>query len=378
MLNRLAKTIKYRKYYIARAKLLIGYHLKGDDGSLSHPNSVGISVNNVCNLRCVMCDIGQQNASNEYYKNLKSQGQLLSLEDIKTFIDDIAPYSPSIIVHSTEPLLYNHIIELSEYIIKKGLVYSITTNGYLLDQFAEAFVKMGLPAINISIDGPPAIHNQVRGVQDSFEKALQGIEKLIEWKKRLQQAVPVITITSTILNTNAAYLTETVSIFKKVGVDNVKFTHFNFIDERMANKHNEVFGHIHQVSTSSVGKVNPKEMDIKVLIGQIQRIKTELPKSFVSFSPDITDSHMLFQYYNRPENFLMKRRCLAPWTNLQLLSNGDVIPAARCFNYIYGNIKKTPFSKVWKSERAKTFRKELKKIGAAPACSRCCGLFSSI
>lgn len=365
------------EHYINKSSAFISYHGTSIIKTF-FPKNIGISVNNICNLRCIMCDVGQRNKNNEFYKNLGSQGDLLQLNDFIRFIKEVEVFKPRIIIHSTEPLLYSDIVELSEYIIQRKLPYSLTTNGYLLENYAECFVKIGLPSISISIDGLADIHNKIRGIENSFEKAYSGIEKLIYYKQKYNKVFPKINIASTILNLNVSNLERTVDFFQNIGVDSVKFTHYNFINEKMALKHNEVFGQIHTVSPSSIGAIDLKEIDTKKLFEQISVIKKNYLHNFVRFSPDLSTIEELNTYYLKPEIFLKKQRCVVPWTNIQLLANGDLIPAARCFHYIYGNIRESSFEEIWHGNRAINFRKELKNMGATPACSRCCGLFSSI
>jgi radical SAM protein with 4Fe4S-binding SPASM domain len=52
---------------------------------------------------------------------------------------------------------------------------------------------------------------------------------------------------------------------------------------------------------------------------------------------------------------------------------GEVTP---CLDYSFGSIKEEKFTAVWNSEKARNFRKVLKKHKAFPACNRCCGIFS--
>ena len=70
-------------------------------------------------------------------------------------------------------------------------------------------------------------------------------------------------------------------------------------------------------------------------------------------------------------------KCLAPLINVAITPRGEVIISPMCFDYPLGNVKKDSFSYIWNDTPLKTFRKKLKKVGAYPACVRCCLLFDS-
>ena len=334
---------------------------------------VAIMVNNKCNLRCIMCDIGQQKKG-EFYKNITDGGDL-PLDILKKLIDEVRYIKPVIAINGTEPLLYKNLVPFINYILDTKLRCELTTNGYLLEKFAREFVEMGLPLINISIDGPAQVHNKIRGVSDSFERAYKGIENLIEIKKDLNRSLPKISVAYTISNYNAHYLNEAAEIFKNMAVDGIKFTHLNFVDKNMAKTHNKDFGYICKISPSSIGIITPKDIDEFVLAEEIKKVKSNYPEDFIHFSPDIISPEEIRLYYRHPEIFIGKKQCCTPWMNAQILSNGDVIPASRCFHIVLGNIYEKKFSEIWNGDIYRKFRKELRKIGATPACSRCCGIF---
>lgn len=337
------------------------------------PRRIAIAVNSICNLRCVMCDIGERREDLQFYKNIEDK-KTLSVEMFKKLIDEVRYFRPFIVINLTEPLLHKDILFFVRYLSKQGLNYQITTNGYLLEKFATKFVEDKVPLIYVSIDGPPEVHNKVRGVADSFQKAYNGIQRLIQTKKELNQILPRTCVAYTISNYNSHCLNETASIFKELGVETIIFGHLNFITEEMAKAHNDQFGHICKVSPSSISTLNPKRVNIKALMEQIRLLKKNYPKTFINFLPDIATFHEINTYYKNPEKFVLRRKCTIPWRNAQILANGDVVPASRCFHVVMGNIYQNSFVKIWNSKIIRNFRKELKEIGTTPACSRCCGI----
>jgi MoaA/NifB/PqqE/SkfB family radical SAM enzyme len=91
------------------------------------------------------------------------------------------------------------------------MVTSLTTNGWLLPHFVQPFFDSGLEFISISIDGPNAeMHDKNRGVSGSFERAIEGIKKLVEIKKQNHSIFPNIKINTVITPWNVDELENTI------------------------------------------------------------------------------------------------------------------------------------------------------------------------
>jgi MoaA/NifB/PqqE/SkfB family radical SAM enzyme len=287
-------------------------------------------------------------------------------------IDQVKRFRPNIAFNLVEPLLNNEILDFVNYVTETGLRCSLTTNGYLLENFANDLVKANLTTLNISIDGPSEIHNKIRGVSNSYEKAYAGVQK-VRASKNIRPT-PILNVVYTISNYNDQYLKETADSFKKIGINKIIFTHLNFINEEMADAHNEVFRHVCKVVPSSTAVINPKNMDVTTLYEQVKIVKTNYP-NFAVFTPNINTFNDIETYYHKPEIFLTKRKCTTPWTHVQILSNGDIRTSSRCFNIVMGNIYTDNLLENWNNIIICNFRKEIRKIGVTPACSRCCGIF---
>jgi len=339
------------------------------------PRTVYISVNNVCNCRCKMCEIGQRQKKSALYTKA-SDG--ISIDVLKDLIEDFKnkKYRPSIFINATEPLLYREIVKFIEFTLQNNLKCSLTTNGVLLEKFAYKLVEIGLPELWVSIDGPPKIHNEIRGVPNTFAKAYKGIKMVIERKKQLNVDAPIVGVSYTILNYNYEYLKETAQFFEEVGIDRMVFGHLNFIDNDMARLHNKDYAkNFGEVKPTNV-VVNPKEVDVGILAKQISHLKRKYhDKNFkLYFLPDIQTIDELEKYYYDSSKFIGSTKCKIAWRSAQILSNGDVIPAFRCFPLVMGNIYNEPFTKIWNNKRYRKFRKTIKKVGATPACTRCCAI----
>jgi MoaA/NifB/PqqE/SkfB family radical SAM enzyme len=377
MKEKIVKFILDRKFAkrVVRDKLgLISYYFL-PSGKSFYPTTIYLAVNSVCNLKCKMCDIGQQNKNSQFYKNLMKRGNL-PIKIIKKLINEVKSFNPLIAITSTEPLLHPQIIKIISIIKKNGLQCQLTTNGFLLENFAEKIVKSGLDYLWISLDGPREIHDKIRGIKGSFDRAANGIKKAEYFKRKYNKKSPEININFVISNINCGYLSNFLDEIRKLEIkpNQILFSHMNFVTAKIAKIHNKKFSWICTATPSSVTILNPKKLNTKKLDEEIKKVKSSYKDFNISFVPDVSGKNLDI-YYKHPEKFVTPKRCIVPWKNAQIQANGDCIPNTRCFNIVLGNINKNPFKEIWNGEKYKRFRKQLKLFGAFPACSRCCGIF---
>jgi cyclic pyranopterin phosphate synthase len=135
-----------------------------------------LSVTDKCNLRCIYC------MPTEGLK-LKPHRDILTYEEIKLFAACAIEQGISRIrLTGGEPLIRRDVLGLIAGLTRiPGLEdISLTTNGVLLGDFAEALVDVGLNRINVSIDSlkPDVFHQITRN--GSLNKVISGVKKALE------------------------------------------------------------------------------------------------------------------------------------------------------------------------------------------------------
>ena len=111
-------------------------------------NYLRVSVTDRCNLRCVYC-------MPECGVDLMSHKDILSFEEIVQVISFGAENGISKVrITGGEPLVRRGIVDLVGMISKIPGIddLAMTTNGALLDQFAQPLADAGLQRVNISLD----------------------------------------------------------------------------------------------------------------------------------------------------------------------------------------------------------------------------------
>jgi MoaA/NifB/PqqE/SkfB family radical SAM enzyme len=338
------------------------------------PKWLVLGVNNTCNLHCKMCDVGVNFTQSNFFENLMGSRPLhMPFELFRTIVDQAHGYFPKVKLGFafTEPLIYTHLDEALRYCSSKKVFSSITTNGLGLKKWAPLIHEVNVGELNISLDGPPEIHNYIRGNPHSFSMAIEGVEAL----QRLKSKVPV-NVYCVITEWNAGALREFLNLLSPYGIRRVGLMHANFTPRHIAETHNAVFGGIYPATVSNISDTSNEAMDTGSLWDEIMAIKRTSWKFEVEFFPDVSSRADLERYYKMPASFI-GRRCMDIFSNLMIKSNGDVIPAhGRCFNLTVGNLYKQDLKAIWNSHIISQFRTTVSRNGGLlPACSRCCSSF---
>lgn len=340
------------------------------------PLIILIAVNGICNLRCKMCDVGQQNKESTFYKNSSFDNkQSLDLCILKKFIDDLYPWRPFICINSAEPLLYKNIFEFISYCKQKGMSVQLSTNGFLLPVSADKLVDSGLDRLFVSMDGPEVIHDDIRGALSSYNNCITGIEKVIEKREKRKSPKPAVQINYTITNHNYFSLVDFFDKIKGLKLKYVLFSHYNFISKEMSDLHNSIFGKVMKVYPSNISACDTAKVDVNILSDQILKVKKEAKSRGIEviFQPNI-DKNVLQVYYNEHLKYVTGDRCYMPWISAQIRADGEIISAIRCWDYSFGNIKDNSFKEIWNSDPVRKMRSMLLKHRSFPMCSRCCSI----
>ena len=103
----------------------------------------------------------------------------MTTEQVFTVIDKLVAMGvKKVMITGGEPSSRSDFVEIASYAASKFLAISIATNGYCITQsIVDQLAKHRNIAVQISLDGTETSHNYIRGVQDSFTKAVSAIKR---------------------------------------------------------------------------------------------------------------------------------------------------------------------------------------------------------
>ena len=364
--------------YLRRPKFALNqlFYLLGVKLRFPDLESIVLYVNSTCNLKCVMCDIGQRNNKGIDKLRAEQQNKNLDIDLLKKLLADpyIRKRKLQFNLLMTEPLLHPEIGEIVRLIKKKGHIVKITTNGYLLPKKAKELISAGLDAIKISMDGPEEINDKIRGVKGAYRNAIEGI-KIINQDKKME-----VSINYTISCVNDKEILNFLENIDKEGikVDSVKFQFMDFISKDMVEKQNSNYD-IKQTESCISDMVHPSKVDVEGLSKQLNSIKKNYNNiKKVGMIPHILGEEAISRYFDVKGGKIGNSKCFIPWHHFAFTTDGKILIHMRCFNYVYGDFNKSSMKEIFYNKRIESFRRKLRKANFCfPACTRCCGVMTT-
>ena len=389
-------------YYLRmrRGRRAVFAHLE-DGAPVPMPTFLQLRVTNLCNLRCKMCgQWGDTGVFREHKGDGATDGETerarireliglrrqLALEDYERLLDEVAPHQPIVSLFGGEPFLYPDILPLVRAIKRRGLVATVITNGWHLERHARDLVEAGMDSIAVSIDGPPDVHDRIRGRESSFARAAAGIRAVAHWREKLGRGLPVQMAILPVTELNAADVPAALDALRELPLELVNVGLRWFVPPREGEAYERVMKDTFGVDGSSWrgfqfawpddAAANGTMRALVSVLGAARRrrlVDVHRGKPWVSFVPAV-EPRDVPAYFGEPSRTFGHDLCPVAWYFAQVEPDGDVCFCGDFPDYVIGNVKSAPFTSVWKGERARLFREKLARE-PLPICARCCGSY---
>lgn len=283
-----------------------------------------------CNARCNMCN---------RYKAPSKPEEELSIEAIKKLP---AMYFTNIT--GGEPFIRTDLKDIVRELYKKSDRIVISTNGFFTDRILDLCEEFPNVGIRISIEGLEETNNEIRGLEDGFNK---GVETLKELKKRNH---PDVGFGMTVQDANAKDL---LPLYKLSDEMNMEFA--------TASLHNSFYF----VESQNIIK------DRLMVAQNFENLINELLKS--------NEPKKWFRaYFNHGLiNYIFSQKRLLPcdmaFDTFFIDPYGDVMPCNGTKNKeVMGNLNVQSWEELWNSARAEKVRDKVRH------CDRQCWMIGSV
>ncbi len=327
--------------------------------------SVGYEPTIRCNLKCKMCY--QKETRLERKEELTPDEALIVCDKLKEKTKDIK-------LVGGEPLLRSDIFSLIDFWNRAGKRVFLQTNCTLIDK--ENVLKLknlkNISDIATSLDGPPEIHNVVRGVPYAFSR----LENAIELLRDFRPDIPITIFSTLLLNDNIDHFYKLIDTCKKlkIGSINVLFEQvYRPEDVEQTRKiFQQVFGwgeNDYRLNTQTRENLFSQDLIPSVLKRKLFELRFYGLKRgcFVNFTP--------FNYYLNLDKYLNEKpskvfclKLLNP--ELRINQKGEVVWCDIIEKSFGSLLEKTP-DEIWLSDEYQKFRKYLSQ-NSLPICHRCC------
>jgi radical SAM protein with 4Fe4S-binding SPASM domain len=388
---------------MSRGRREVMAHLSAPSAvNLPMPTFVQLRVTNLCNLRCKMCgqwgDTGIYRSDGfsasatdgekerERIRELIGANRQLALTDYVRLLDELAPFQPIISLFGGEPLLYPDILPLVREIKVRGLTCTVITNGGRLERYARELVEAGIDSIAVSIDGPPELHDRIRGQNGSFEKAAAGVRAVARWRRELSRVLPMQIAILPVTDLNFEAIAAAVEILKGLPLDTVNVGLRWFIPDEVGAEYEKVMRETFGVEATSwkgfrfswpANEGSAKTQDLTDLVRLLKNLRrrrfldSALGRPWTSFVPDVP-AEGVPRYFTDFSQTFGHEMCPVAWYFAQVEPDGDVCFCGDFPDYVLGNVRRQSFQEIWTGEKARRFREKLAKE-PLPICARCCG-----
>lgn len=126
-----------------------------------------------CNLNCLHC--GSDCSKDSTFEDMPLADFLSALDTIQS-----KPKNFTVVLTGGEPLLRKDIELCGKEIRKRGMRWSIVSNGYLYNEEKHnSLLNAGMGALTFSLDGLEKAHNWLRNTKNSFSKVDAAIDLVV-------------------------------------------------------------------------------------------------------------------------------------------------------------------------------------------------------
>ena len=256
----------------------------------------------------------------------------LSQNDYENTINQVSDYLSYLqLFFQGEPFLHPKIYEYILYATHKNIYTSTSTNGqFLTAENCNRIVKSGLHRLIISVDGTTQEVYEKYRVGGSLNLVTTGIKNLIDAKKQLKSKTPFLIMQFVVFKSNEHQIPDIKTLAKSLNVD----------------------------------KLN---------------IKTAQIENFEKDNRLIPDNKKYSRYYKATDGYYKLKRkrnfkCWRIWSSMVLSAENQLLPC--CFDknadFAYNNTNSTNIMSVWRSNKAKQFRKQVwSKNETISICKNC-------
>jgi MoaA/NifB/PqqE/SkfB family radical SAM enzyme len=373
-LRRLARFVSKR---LSIPHAWIPYHLY-QDGSAWRPLFVTLELTYLCNLRCQMCSLVAGNmvtrtGQRQNPELIDPDGGLRREVTTEEYLDLIGQIGQAgvrvVTLTGGEPTMRRDVVALAEAVKAQRMRLTLISNGAGKPDVYRQLVRLGLDSLTISLDGTREVHDRVRGVKGSFDRASAAIQAVLEEKRSRGLKLPFLQVSCAVSSLNQDDIENLVEWFRDGGIDalNFGYLHFSTADRQQATEE-LLDGPVMHLKKHDLPDA-VRGVDTADLAARVARIKAReeghgVP---VTFLPDLRVEEIHRQYTD--EHFTAANKCFHPWLATRVDPWGQMYPC--WIDLRLGDVREHGFLPLWNSQRYRKFRQTIREKKLLPKCTTC-------
>jgi MoaA/NifB/PqqE/SkfB family radical SAM enzyme len=288
-------------------------------------------MTNLCNARCVHCEI---------WKN-KGREDALTADEYKKVLSDIRAWLGPVEVSFTggEALLRPYAPEVVAHASAIGLYVEVLTHGYWDDQSRiEKLARANPGRVTVSLDGIGEAHSRIRGRENFFEKTTRSIETLLRVRQESGLGY-VIRLKTVIMSHNLHDVANVARYAAQHGMEifyQAIEQNYNTLEDQRWFDHSENWPRDTGRAVEAVRELIRMKQEGFPIRNSMTQLGTMIP-----YFQDPDSMRVSIQAHGAHE----KRQNCDAVTNLQILPNGDITNC--CYKPPVGNLRTASIRAIW-------------------------------
>lgn len=295
------------------------------------PLSITLEPTLKCNSNCIMCN---RNFSRVETKQVEGFLSWDTFRKIKPFFK----YAENVLFAGFgEPLLHpDYLPMLREIKQEVPFVYFYSNGTLMTEKIGKGLVDSGMDMISISMGGGTRnTYKKIRGI-DAFDKVLENIRLVNEYKKKTNRKKPVLSFNVVAMNSLLDELDSLITLAHDIGVESISMP--NLVVQGPGVNEESIWHNVEKAKAAFKGtSILAKKLNIRFLPPRLDIYKGDCQDLF--------------------------RKMVINW-------DGTVMSCAM-ERYLIGDLKEDKIEGIWNSKGMISLRKEYFKKGLEVLCPNC-------
>lgn len=319
--------------------------IEGKERLSAMPVRVTLNTNNNCNIHCRFCGFSSKKDAVIGSGRIKMEADVL-----EKAADELFPTAWEVLPTTYgEPLLYDRLTELVDFVRKNHCRTSLYTNGTLLDRNILSLLMPYISDLKVSFDAATKSTYETLRSGARFEKVIEGIRLFDSLRNNYRYTKPpTLTIQYTLMRSNIEELPAAVELAADLGADRIAASHI-YVFFRSQRDESLFF---HQELSDSLLK---EAYDVARCLG----IRAFFPRPYHGSAETMAQ---LFR----------SGTCSYLYKETWISTNGDVHPCFMPDSPVVGNLIEQPFKEIWNGPIYSRMRRTVKtQKPVFPRCQDC-------
>ena len=349
-----------------------------------------LDIINKCNLRCVMCHYNSEEV-------FKRPTKAMSVEDMARILDDIGPYTKTVMLScGDEPLLNKAFSDIVSHIADTfpHIEIEFCTNAMLLTaEIRSLIMEKGVHRFIFSIDGVTKTTVESIRIGANYERIVGNILALRDLRRSCGSQRPSFVINYVLLDSNIHEAPLFVEMAKDLGAETVDFRHavpsiyFDDSEQMLKNnpsKFNFYRRKILEASrTVSINVLIPPAFETteewhpcdvnRVDLSDFKQVLPDsLGKTIVNWSSPSSERYLDHRLMRQPtEDLFSLAYCDRPFSEIMIIDQEIVKPCA-WYRTDMGRLNNgKPISEIFWGDRYRQLRWNMLNQACDPGCEGC-------